>query len=62
MKVIRVALADADFLALRHLAQRDRREPRMQARVILERAIAARGRGAVPAAGGAATEPSSDAR
>lgn len=42
MKVIRIALADADFVALRDLAHRDRRDPRSQARVIVERAVARR--------------------
>ena len=40
MKVIHVALADADFVALRDLAHRDRRDPRSQARVLIERAVA----------------------
>ena len=39
MKVIYVALGEADFLALRDLAHRDRRDPRAQARVLLERAL-----------------------
>jgi hypothetical protein len=42
MKIVTIALAEDDFLALREIAHRDRRDPRQQARVILERAIARR--------------------
>ena len=60
MKVLRVPIADADFAALRDLAYRDRRDPRMQARVIIEREIA--GRRESPqdrAAAGGSASPSS---
>jgi hypothetical protein len=40
MKVVRLVLADSDFLALRDLAHRERRDPRQQAQVILERSVA----------------------
>ncbi len=41
-KTLTIALAEDDFLALREIAHRDRRDPRQQARVILERVIARR--------------------
>jgi hypothetical protein len=40
MKVLRIALSASDFDALRTLAHRDRRDPRQQAQVILERSVA----------------------
>jgi hypothetical protein len=39
MKIVRIALSGPDFDALRDLAHRDRRDPRQQAQVIVERFV-----------------------